>query len=350
MEEGKLAEALATYEAVYRTFEEAGARQQMAAVLAQISIVYRNQGEYDKAIEKSDAALTILRGINDEEGQAISLHQLSMLYMLKEDYNAGLARSQEAEALNRKLGREVGVATNLHEQGLIYNRLARAAADDAEAARQRQAAFDRFTESLTISRRIGDEAGAGKSLGELGKLHRDAGRIRRRSLRSTKTWKSTSVWAIPHRLELSSSSWAASTNARASSRPRWRSISRRWSCTSSTRRQKWSVAVETLHCCGGRWGGEGGRGYDNESTGFTESFRRGERDSVHPVDSLSYRCGKVMTTNRWDLPNPSASFRGERASAYPDGFTPGPASPKTAPVQRSGFPGTPSDRAGAGLR
>ena len=32
-DEGKLAEALATHEAVYRTFEEVGARQQMAAVL-----------------------------------------------------------------------------------------------------------------------------------------------------------------------------------------------------------------------------------------------------------------------------------------------------------------------------
>ncbi|MBM3123128.1 MAG: tetratricopeptide repeat protein, partial [Chloroflexi bacterium] len=182
--EGKLAEALATYEAVYQAFQEAGARSQMAAALAQISYVYQDQGEYDKAIEKSDVALTIRREIGDEEGQAISLHQLSILYMLKEDYGAALARSQEAEALFRKLGREVGVASNLHEQGLIYNRqasaaeAARAASGDAEAAAHRQAAFDRFTESLAIERRIGNEAGAADELGELGKLLMDAGRMR----------------------------------------------------------------------------------------------------------------------------------------------------------------------------
>ena len=175
-DEGQLAEALATYEAVYQTFQEAGARQQMAAALAQMGSVYQNMGEFDKAIEKYDAALFIFREIGDEEGQAISLHQLSILYMLKEDYPAALARSGEAEALFRKLSIEAHVAATLHEQGLIYNRLAsvaeaaRSAASDAEAGRYRQAAFDRFTEILAISRRIGDEAGAADSLTELARI------------------------------------------------------------------------------------------------------------------------------------------------------------------------------------
>ena len=43
-DEGKLAEALTTYEAVYHTFEEIGGRQQMAVALSQISIVYALTG------------------------------------------------------------------------------------------------------------------------------------------------------------------------------------------------------------------------------------------------------------------------------------------------------------------
>jgi tetratricopeptide (TPR) repeat protein len=169
-DEGKLAEALATYEAVYQTFQEAGARQQMAATLNMQSQVLQDIGRYDEAIERQEASLAMKRERGDEEGQAISLHQLSILYMLKEDYPAALARSGEAEALDRKLGNQAGLAADLHEQGLIYTCLARAAASDAEAGRHRQAAFDRFTEILAISRRIGDEAGAADSLTELARI------------------------------------------------------------------------------------------------------------------------------------------------------------------------------------
>ena len=56
MDEGKLAEALATYEAVYRTFEAMGARQQMAAVLNCRARSTRSWASYDKAIEKARSA------------------------------------------------------------------------------------------------------------------------------------------------------------------------------------------------------------------------------------------------------------------------------------------------------
>jgi len=176
--EGKLDEALATYQEVYRTFEALGAKQQMAAVLAQISIVHQSKGEIDKGIEKQAEALELRRSIGDEEGQAISLHQLSMLYMDQGDYATALARSQEAEKLNRSSGREHLLAGNLHGQGLILTDLARAAQSDEEGTTHRRAAFERFQQSLAINRRIGNEADAANSLGELGKLLQDAGQMR----------------------------------------------------------------------------------------------------------------------------------------------------------------------------
>jgi tetratricopeptide (TPR) repeat protein len=178
MDEGKLDEALATYQEVYRTFEALGAKQQMAAVLGQISYIYQDEGEIDKGIEKSSEALELKRDINDEEGQAISLHQLSILYMLKGDDATALIRSQEAEKLARKLSLEHGVAKCLYQQGLILNRLAGAAQSDAERETQRRAALERFQGSLEIERHIEDEGSAADSLGELGKLLCDAGQLR----------------------------------------------------------------------------------------------------------------------------------------------------------------------------
>jgi len=165
-DEGRSDEALTTYQDVYRTFEERGAKQQMAATLSNISSVHMDKGDYDRAIEVQQASLEIKREIGNEEGQVISLHLLSMLYRSKEDYGRALETSKEAEALNRRLERWQGIAANLHEQGIILNEMG-----------QRQEAFACFQESLEIQRRIGNEAGAADSLAELGKLLMNAGQM-----------------------------------------------------------------------------------------------------------------------------------------------------------------------------
>jgi tetratricopeptide (TPR) repeat protein len=166
-QEGRLAEALATYEQVYQTFVALDAKYPMSSALNQMGAVLMAMGEHDQAIKRYESALQLKRETGDEEGQAISLHQLSMLYRRKKDHETALARSQESEKLNRKLDRQVGIASNLHEQGVIFNRMDRP--DEA---------FERFRESMEINRRIGDESGSADSLGELGKLLMTAGRMR----------------------------------------------------------------------------------------------------------------------------------------------------------------------------
>jgi tetratricopeptide (TPR) repeat protein len=178
IEEGKLDEALATYQEVYRTFEALEAKQQMGAALNQQSILYHMMGRYDDAVITGEKGLELKRERRDEEGQAISLHQLSIFYMSKGDYTTALARSEEAEKLNRSGGREHLLAGNLHEQGLILNRLTRAAQTDEERATHRRAAAERFQESLVMTRRVGDEAGAADTLTELGGLLMNAGQYR----------------------------------------------------------------------------------------------------------------------------------------------------------------------------
>jgi tetratricopeptide (TPR) repeat protein len=178
IDEGKLDEALATCQEVYRTFEALGARQQMAAALTQIASVYQDQGKYDEAIEYEERSLGLEKERRNEEGRAISLYQLSILYMLQGDYATALARSQEAEKLASKLNNDHFLAAMLHQQGLIHTDLARAAQTDSERATHRRAAVERFQQSLAINRRIGNEADAADTLGELGKLLRDAGQMR----------------------------------------------------------------------------------------------------------------------------------------------------------------------------
>ena len=178
MEEGKLDEALETYEEIYRTFEVLRASQQMAVVLSQIALIYRDQGKYERAIEYQEQSLELFREQGDKKGQAISLHRLSIFYRYKGDYATALALSEEAERLYRKLQHEAGMAWSLHQQGTILRLMAGAAQIDDEGMTHLRAAAERFRQSLAIKRRIGNEAGAADSLGELGKLWMAAGQMR----------------------------------------------------------------------------------------------------------------------------------------------------------------------------
>lgn len=177
MNEGQLAQALATYEQVYATFAALDAKQQMGAVLNQQSIVLDMMGHTDQAIVKQEASLEIDRQRGDEQGQAISLHQLSIFHRKQEAYQHALKHSQVAEELSRKLGIEALTATTLHTQGLIFNEMARAAKDENAVRGHRQTAAERFSQSLKINRRIGNQSGTGKSLGEIGKLLLDDGQF-----------------------------------------------------------------------------------------------------------------------------------------------------------------------------
>jgi len=177
IEEGRLVEALATYEQVYTTFAALDAKQQMGVVLTTQSIVLMNMGRFSDAIAKQEAGLGILQSINDEQNQAIGLHQLSMLHRNQDDYPRALERSRAAEALFRKLGIEAHTAATLHEQGNIFNQMARAAGEQSAAREHIQAAAERFTQSLEILRRIGDLSGAVDTLAELGKLLMNAGQM-----------------------------------------------------------------------------------------------------------------------------------------------------------------------------
>ena len=176
--EGKLDEALATYQEVYRTYEALGTKQQMAAVLNQISLVCHAQGKYGQAIEYQERSLKLKKERGDEKGQAISLHHLSIFYYIKGDYTTALACSEEAERIARKVENEALTAATLHQRGLILNDLADAAQTDEERMTHLRTTFECLQQSLAISRRIGNEDGAASTLGELGKLLMDAEQMR----------------------------------------------------------------------------------------------------------------------------------------------------------------------------
>jgi tetratricopeptide (TPR) repeat protein len=178
VEEGKLEEGLVNSQEAYRIFEAMGAKRQMTTALNHQSIIYRMMGRYDDAITAGNRALELARQLKDKVSLALNTLQLSILYMQKSDYDTALAHSQEAEKMAHAVEDEALIAMTLHQQGLILNCLADVAQTDEERMTYLRAAFERLQQSLAIVWRIGDQAGAADTLGELGKLLMDAGQMR----------------------------------------------------------------------------------------------------------------------------------------------------------------------------
>ena len=178
IEEGKLEEGLVNSQEAYRIFEAMGAKRQMTTALNHQSIIYRMMGRYDDAITAGNRALELARQLKDKVSLALNTLQLSILYMQKGDCDTALAYSQEAKKMAHAVEDEALTAMTLHQQGLILNCLADAAQTDEERMPHLRAAFERLQQSLAIAWRIGDQAGAADTLGELGKLLMDAGQMR----------------------------------------------------------------------------------------------------------------------------------------------------------------------------
>ncbi len=229
MQEGRLAEALATYGAVYRTFEAAGARQQMAAALAcKWATCYQDMGRVRQGHRNAGGqprhAAGARRRRRPGHQPAPALHTLhaqgGLLRRAGPQRGGGGAVPQ---AGHRGARGHHAPRAGPHLQPLGPRRGRRRGGRPPAPGCVRP-----LHREPGHQRRIGDEAGAADSLGELGKLLMGAGRMREAIAAFNEVRRNPSAAGQSRRkLGLAWNFWAASTNARASSRPRWRSIRRR---------------------------------------------------------------------------------------------------------------------------
>ena len=171
MEEGKLAEALATYEAVYRTFQEAGARQSDG----------RGAGADRQRSTRIRAVTTRpsnTRGAAGDWNESAATKKARPSACTSSPCSTGSRRTTRPRwpAARRRRRWTANWATRHWWRPPSTSRASSTTAWPAPRPTTRRrrghraAAFDRFTESLAIKRRIGNEAGTADSLGELGKL------------------------------------------------------------------------------------------------------------------------------------------------------------------------------------
>jgi len=154
--------------AVFRYYKEALVidrrlgRDNIAMRLNNIGMVYKDWGQYDKAIKYFEEALAIDKRLGREGGVAIILSNIGLVYSAWGQYDQAIKYYNESLAIDKRLGREGGIATGLNNIGMIYK-------DQG----QYDQAIKHFEEALALEKRLGREGGVAVILNNMGVVYSD---------------------------------------------------------------------------------------------------------------------------------------------------------------------------------
>jgi len=135
-----------------------------SAIAGNLGIVYRQKGEWDKAIELYQSALITLERLGDAHGMAQTLNNLGLAYFQKGEWNKALEYYQESLAAKERLGDAFGMAQTFNNLGLVY-------ANKGEWDK----AIEFYQNALQTMERLDDAQGMAQALNNLGMVYGDKG-------------------------------------------------------------------------------------------------------------------------------------------------------------------------------
>jgi tetratricopeptide (TPR) repeat protein len=124
--------------------------------------VYKDQGRWAEAIASYEQSLATLRELGDRHGVAQTLNNLGLVYANQGRWAEAIASYEQSLETKRELGDRHGVAQTLNNLGNVY----------ANQGRWEEAIVS-YEQSLATLRELGDRHGEGGTLANLGMLHKD---------------------------------------------------------------------------------------------------------------------------------------------------------------------------------
>ncbi|MBH8566197.1 tetratricopeptide repeat protein [Nostoc sp. CENA67] len=162
--QGKLREALETFEKVLLIRREIGDKAGEGTTLNNLGVVYRSLGQYAKAIDYYQQALAIFKQIGDTAGVGRTLNNLGAVYDSQGQYAKAIDYYQQALAIFKQIGDTAGVGTILNNLGLVYD-------NQGQYAK----AIEYYQQALAIIKQIGGTPVEGKILNNLGAVYKNQG-------------------------------------------------------------------------------------------------------------------------------------------------------------------------------
>lgn len=128
--------------------------------------LYRQRGDYDRALEHFQMAFDLFEAAGDRRGVAGALDDMGSIHWLRGDYHLALERHRKALGIRRALGDKRSIALSLANIGRVHH--------DSGSFK---AAVEQFREALELRREIGDRPGVVSSLRDLGSVYQADGKL-----------------------------------------------------------------------------------------------------------------------------------------------------------------------------
>jgi tetratricopeptide (TPR) repeat protein len=163
-QKGEWGKAIDYYQRSLAICEKVGDEHLMATIFNNLGVVYKAKGEWDKAIEYYQRSLEIREKVGDEHEMAPTLSNLGVVYEAKGEWDKAIEYYQRSLEIKEKVGDEHGMAATFNNLGLVYK-------DKGEWDK----AIEYYQRSLAISEKMGDEHGMSTIFNNLGAVYQAKG-------------------------------------------------------------------------------------------------------------------------------------------------------------------------------
>ena len=163
---GELEKARTLVTESLQVFRELGDEKSAAIALLELGNVARVQGEIVEARRLYNDGLDIHRRLGYERGISNALHQLAMLAHDEREFVEASRLYNESLEIDKRLGNFQGISISLHQLALL-----------AHGQGELEKARELYEESLQIKRQLGDQHGIADSVHELGRLAEKEGQL-----------------------------------------------------------------------------------------------------------------------------------------------------------------------------
>jgi tetratricopeptide (TPR) repeat protein len=165
-DKGEWDKAIDYYQRSLAIDEKVGDEHGMSAIFNNLGSVYQDKGEWDKALEYYQRSLEIDEKVGDEHGMATTLNNLGLVYKAKGEWDKAIDYYQRSLEIKEKVGDEHGMSTTFNNLGLVY-----------KAKGEWDKAIDYYQRSLAIDEKVGDEHGMAFSYNNIAMLYQAQGRL-----------------------------------------------------------------------------------------------------------------------------------------------------------------------------
>ncbi|WP_204153422.1 tetratricopeptide repeat protein [Leptolyngbya sp. CCY15150] len=156
--------AITYYNGALENFIRLNDSLNVALVLNNLGVAYRDSGDYPQALSSYEEALELRRGIGDASGEATTLNNIGELHVSRGEYAQALEHYQAALEIFERENNTQGIAATYHNLGALHDEL-----------NQNTLALDFYDQALILRRRIDNQQGLGQTLNNIGLVLEEEG-------------------------------------------------------------------------------------------------------------------------------------------------------------------------------